>query len=64
MMTSTERRRLEAQYRGPFNAHAELAKCAVGLLVIVSVAATAAAGGGDDDAAKAALSVPRVVSGR
>ena len=63
-MTSMERRRLEAQYRGPFNARAELAKCAVGLLVVVSIAASAVAGGSAEDAAKAALSVPRVASGR
>jgi hypothetical protein len=62
-MTSTERRRLEAQYREPIDARAELAKCAAGLLVIVAIAASSFADE-EQDSLKAAVSAPRVASGR
>jgi len=62
MMTSTERRRLEAQYREPINVRAELAKCAAGLLVIVAIAASSFTDD-EQDAVKAAVSAPRAASG-
>lgn len=62
-MTSNERSRLEAQYREPIDARAEIAKCAAGLLVIVAIAASGLADG-QEDPLEAAVSVPRVASGR
>ena len=63
MMTTDERRRLEAQYREPIDARVELAKCAAGLLVIVAIAVSALANA-PEDALEAAVSAPRVASGR
>jgi hypothetical protein len=63
-MTSSERRRVEADYGGPADARVVIVKCAAGLLAVIAIAASGIISAGAEDPVRAALSVPRAVNGR
>lgn len=64
MVTPSERQRLEEAYRGPVYPWRTVAKCAVGLLVLVGLAALGVATVEDEQTAATSLSAPRVANGR
>jgi hypothetical protein len=64
MIYSSERRRLTAAYTKPLNAHAVLARCAAGLLVILGAATMGSPDGATKQEAVVSVSAPQGASGR
>jgi hypothetical protein len=64
MIYSSEQRRLTAAYTRPLHAHAVLARCAAGLLVIVGVAAMGTPGSGTKQGPVVSVSASQGASGR